>query len=633
MTKNAPASFRYPNLTQFLTLYLPTAVLLTAMFLLAALYHRSMVRREIEAKEAGLAVLLKNAISSDMAARSSDASFLASFLALHLERLAPLGANLREIAKELSLFVENDPSYSGICLLDAAGAPIIRLRNAADGITVTIPNSPGHPEGAFARYVAPPGGTLPSGTEILPGETRADGTLRPTIRFLRPMFGAYGVPLGLLILDYVPSRIFDIVNKEMDRGDGALWLVNAQGEPLAEAVRDEGAKALSGKALTRAWPRILNGKTGQFSTEDGLFTVEKVFTASSPATGDVWRAVAFVPPSAFTPQWFKEAMALHAALLLFLAVTTWFWATARLRKLEAEKALRANEAKLSAISESSLDAVIMIDGEDRVEYWNPAAERMFGYAPGEALGRKCHDLIVGCDDRAAAMRGMEAFAESGEGRLVDRLTEVTGLRKDGERVPLELAISPFKLDGSWRAVGSIRDITRRKEDEARLWELATTDGLTGAANRRHFMEEAAKGLELAKRYAYDAAFVMLDVDLFKDVNDVYGHDAGDEVLRELVAISRATLRETDFFGRVGGEEFAVFMPHASQAAALAAAERLRAAVETARIIFKHKIIPVTISLGAAVFDPASDTLDRLYSRADKALYAAKKDGRNAVAAA
>lgn len=170
-----------------------------------------------------------------------------------------------------------------------------------------------------------------------------------------------------------------------------------------------------------------------------------------------------------------------------------------------------------------------------------------------------------------------------------------------------------------------RYAVERAEFERQLEILATTDPLTGILNRRACLERGKALTESAKRYGHPMTVMMMDIDHFKRVNDRHGHDIGDEVLRLFVAVVAKCLRQVDVFGRMGGEEFAVLMPETAQKGARIAAERIRQAVEQAKL---ERGLSVTVSIGAVV---GTDTVDEALKLADKALYRAKREGRNRVA--
>lgn len=164
---------------------------------------------------------------------------------------------------------------------------------------------------------------------------------------------------------------------------------------------------------------------------------------------------------------------------------------------------------------------------------------------------------------------------------------------------------------------------------ARMHELdalATTDGLTGIANRRTFQVCLEAECLRTSRYPAPLALMMLDVDHFKSLNDTYGHQAGDEVLKAMGRLLASSSRNTDFVARYGGEEFAVILVNTDKSAAMGAAERLRARIEAER--WPHRA--VTASIGIASWGAGADNADELIRQADKALYFSKKHGRNQV---
>jgi diguanylate cyclase (GGDEF)-like protein len=235
-------------------------------------------------------------------------------------------------------------------------------------------------------------------------------------------------------------------------------------------------------------------------------------------------------------------------------------------------------------------------------------------------------------DRLKAEEGLKSFALTGQGPVVGSIKSFTARRKDGSTVPVERSVASFRMRGRWYAVGSVRDITERTAYEARLRELATTDALTGLPNRRHFMNTLSDEFLRSRRYGHAMALLMLDADRFKAVNDVYGHDVGDETLRVLARTCRAAIRQTDTPGRLGGEEFAVLLPETDRPEAEQAAERLRQAVAAAAEIQTGKgSISITVSIGVAVLTDGVPDADALLKRADEALYLAKERGRNRVA--
>ncbi len=175
---------------------------------------------------------------------------------------------------------------------------------------------------------------------------------------------------------------------------------------------------------------------------------------------------------------------------------------------------------------------------------------------------------------------------------------------------------------------------RLKHSQMYFRRMARHDGLTSALNRHHFLEEAGRLLGRLHKAGAPACLVVLDLDYFKNVNDTYGHVAGDDVLKRIAQVVRRELRASDVFGRLGGEEFGILMPSCTCEQGAEIAERIRAAMASTRVTLDdHVVITVYGSLGLACTDPSGYVLRQLLTEADAALYRAKRGGRNQVVAA
>ncbi len=167
-----------------------------------------------------------------------------------------------------------------------------------------------------------------------------------------------------------------------------------------------------------------------------------------------------------------------------------------------------------------------------------------------------------------------------------------------------------------------------EEYHSKLFTFAATDSLTGLYNRRYILNELEKQRKIAKRNNRVFSIAILDIDNFKNVNDSFGHPAGDEYLKKIAFIINHTLREQDIAGRVGGEEFLVLLPETDIEGAFQLANRIRQRVECAEILFKEQVIHTTISAGVCEFSLQSQ--DSMFITADRAMYEAKRSGKNRV---
>lgn len=197
----------------------------------------------------------------------------------------------------------------------------------------------------------------------------------------------------------------------------------------------------------------------------------------------------------------------------------------------------------------------------------------------------------------------------------------------------ELSARLIEVDGRLCHLVWGFDISTHKRLEGELRTLATTDVLTGLNNRRAFLEKAETLLEHCRRYRKPCGVLMIDVDHFKAVNDLHGHQAGDDALRATGHAIQQVLRDADIVGRLGGEEFAALLPHADPAGARETAERIRQAVEAIVLpLADGSHLRFTVSIGLSALNPPELTLAQLLARADHALYRAKSEGRNRTVA-
>ena len=196
---------------------------------------------------------------------------------------------------------------------------------------------------------------------------------------------------------------------------------------------------------------------------------------------------------------------------------------------------------------------------------------------------------------------------------------------NGEVVRFRSVVSPN--GGRMLSSSNVTDLVRQAE-QLRL--LANIDGMTGAANRRYFVERAEAEWRRFARYRQPLSLLALDIDLFKSINDRFGHDVGDEVIRAVAGACTESVRDCDVLGRMGGEEFAVLLPHSDLEHARIVAERIRQQVEQMRVCSGGQEVSATVSIGVAQAEAGMTDIGTLLKRADQALYAAKRSGRNCV---
>jgi len=299
--------------------------------------------------------------------------------------------------------------------------------------------------------------------------------------------------------------------------------------------------------------------------------------------------------------------------------------TLEARVNERTRDFRLAEQRLQSILDAVVFPIVITRcGDHTVRYANPRMAELFGALPADMTGTRGDDVFADAAERARLFAGLQAT-----GRVEGQ--EVRLRLGCGNTLWVQVSAVHMEFDGEPCVLAAFHDISARKSMETELKRLATTDTLTGSANRRQFLDLAARELSRARRFGSLVSALIFDIDHFKSVNDTFGHQAGDQVLQAVAEAARSTLREVDVFGRLGGEEFAGILPQTGLSQAAAVAERLRLRVRAA----DHGVPglgPVTVSVGVAELVPG-DGVDDLLAAADQALYRAKREGRDRVRAA
>lgn len=295
------------------------------------------------------------------------------------------------------------------------------------------------------------------------------------------------------------------------------------------------------------------------------------------------------------------------------------------------------EPDFRTIAENSSDIIIDVGPDKRASYVSPSCTRLLGWLPEELIGRGPEvfilpQYIAAIEEDMAALAG----GKQDEGKLVMQVRA-----KDGRLLWVEArarVVRDLKTGQMNRLIVTMRDINDRKQFEDQMAALAMTDGLTGVLNRRAFDEALAREWEHTVRTSGQMSLLLLDIDHFKDFNDTYGHQAGDDCLRVVAAAIRSGLkRPADILARYGGEEFAVILPDVDASGAVEVAGRIRQAIADMKIPHLKSQTgrgKVTASVGVATALARNGGTIRmpegLLLAADTALYKAKRNGRNRV---
>lgn len=293
-----------------------------------------------------------------------------------------------------------------------------------------------------------------------------------------------------------------------------------------------------------------------------------------------------------------------------------------------EQCLRQSKSRFFKIAMEAADGIVMVDQHEKIIFWNPAATEILGYSAEEAIDKNMHDLIVPAGDLHQAHTRFAEFGPTSSGAYVGYSVERQARRKDGSEVLVQITISPFKSGDQWQALCTLRDISERRGRESNLYYLATHDSLTGVYNRRGLDMRLEQDLRRAARYGHALSVLMIDLNHFKQVNDMHGHQAGDGVLQKVAVVLESQVREVDYVSRLGGDEFIVVLGETGKENARNAAQRIYTLLMREPVsLADHTLIPVSASIGIATFPEDGKTPETLFAVADREMYASKTAGR------
>lgn len=288
------------------------------------------------------------------------------------------------------------------------------------------------------------------------------------------------------------------------------------------------------------------------------------------------------------------------------------------------------------IVDNMFEGVYVVDLDRRIVYWNRGAERITGYSAAEVLGNHCaENLLVHVNSEGRCICSTSCpFAEIIQQNCDHRDDQLFLHHKDGHRVAVSVSISMIRDDcGTPMGAVQIFSESLGSERYAQLIENlkreTLLDLLTGLPNRRYLQMNLSGSLAEFERHGIVFGLLFVDVDHFKDVNDTYGHDVGDKVLKLVGNTMENCMRAYDMVGRWGGEEFLAIIRFTDAGQLEKVAEKFRVMVENSFLLHENSLLKVTITLGATVAR-WGDTMETLVKRADTLMYEGKQAGRNRV---
>lgn len=502
-------------------------------------------------------------------------------------------------------------------------------------------------------------------------ERRTD---RPIIKVSAPVYDDEWEFNGLILGSIAIQTINDIMSGYQDM-DREIFLVNRNGMLITNSRQGKMEEYIDTAIIKQA---IAGNEVGDFySNLDG----EEVLGDYRWIHDNQWLLIGEIKKSVVFESFYRIGMA-YFIILLFIIIVGYMLmikisdrveqpiknvleGTRRIgegewgfrlnsyseREAEEFKELKANfnhmadlieeyihsQERFQLIAEFSSDMITIHDLEGKYLYISPAGREILQYNEEEIVGSD-YSIFIHPDDREMLATKHKELLKTGGGVRTYRIQ-----RKDGDYIWFESSIKYLqeKSKGEQKIIVISRNITERKLVEEKLkqanellLELSAKDGLTKAWNRRTFDNRIQEEWERAQKNKYHLGLVMVDIDYFKNYNDYYGHQAGDDCLKQVTSlIQEAVKRSSDWVCRYGGEEFIVILPNTDENGAKIVAENIRKTIEKSKIPHEGSLICdyLTVSVGTAAIVPTKHcTVEGLIEKADEALYRAKSSGRNRV---
>jgi diguanylate cyclase (GGDEF)-like protein/PAS domain S-box-containing protein len=575
---------------------------------------------EVRTAAANLAHSLARDTEGDFA--MADVALVSLAEQLETEGTGP--ASLAQVSKLMRRQLDNQPELRNFSVYGADGALLVTSQSqVAEGVNIADRDY-------FRLHREDPSPAAQLGTAV---RSRLDGqwvvTLSRRLGDRQGRFGGIAVAameIGALTRGFVG---FDL------GAHGSIALVRADGRLLARVPADESALGAPVLNSTPLRGPVARREAGRFHFVSPLDGVDRIGAYGSGERYPLAVLVGRGTQEALGA-WTWRAL-LRVAIAALLASLLAFLGTRLIRQGQrrrvAERTLAESEAQFRLLAEHASDMVSRIGPEGRIRYASPAAARLLGMPARALLGHPLEE-VAEKEDRSALKAALDAAA--GSRAPVNVTSRIT--RPDGTRGWIETTIQQVRASDEAERDGFVavsRDVTERLLMEARMAELAATDGLTNLANRRRFDEVLATEWRRAAREGSWMVVLLLDVDRFKMFNDHYGHLAGDDALRGVArAMNSAIRRPSDLAARYGGEEFAVILPNTDAAGGREVAEHIRALI--AKVAIPHDANEsglVTASIGVAAIQPVPSAQagpSMLVAAADAALYEAKRMGRDRV---
>lgn len=557
-------------------------------------------------------------------------------------------SDLSQLSTFLNTLINHNPRYTKLVLINNQGRELLRAPSSTD----TGPRVEGNhhaytdyfQEAAqllpHDLYISPPGRNLQfelSGSDII-----------PVVNVATPVFDAMGERRGVLLLSLNWGYLTHALRQAMQLDQNAnTILLDAQGRWLLdEDTPPLDTRSFGGDFATLApdyWQAMQQHDAGQTTVDNHLlrFQTEDIRTQRYRSlAGTIFSEDAYHPWTLGVtlplPTWRslveEETTVLWFLLLTYVVAVTFgiFWAFSSQRQRQLRQAAQRHAVEVSDLYENAPCGYHSLDSEGRIVKMNRTELNWLGYAAEDIIDQIDYRELITPETRDQFDIAFASVLNDQQGSA-----ECSLITRNGGRRDVMIQASAYSREGHFvHSRATVFDLTERKQLEEKLRAQAMTDPLTGVFNRRYLQSQATTEMSRARRQNQPITLIAIDIDHFKHINDEYGHDVGDDVLKTFTNVVADLLRQEDLLCRVGGEEFAILLPNTSLAQAEQVAERIRHTIAATPITAPEestgKTLWLTASLGVTSILTTESSLKPALKRADIGLYQAKESGRNRV---
>lgn len=501
-------------LKEFLKRFLPVALLAVTVAFLLNDYQGDVLKREVAIKEESLVLLQKEIAETTLSTLLSDVFFLTQLTKLHLKEHSDKRAFLRELADEFKSLSESRDVYDQVRYIDRSGMELVRINLTPEGALI-VPEEKLQNKGNryyFKKGLREKAEVYISRLDLNVEHGSVEKPFKPMLRFSSPVLSERGEIRGVIVLNYLGVNLLDSLRRAAKESDSMISLVNSDGYWLIgpDSSEEWGFMFEGGQSKSMAfrfpeeWRKINSSGASQVETDKGLFIFKTVYplkdglkSVKNQYKGEAeenWKIISHVTPDRLLPRWTTTVYGATALFLIIFGLTNWRLTAAKLREKGAVAALEKSEKEVRTLNEeleervkdrtaelemvnqnlkesteifqsitsTALSAIVMINDNGDIIFWNEAAESIFGWKKEEITGENILNTLVPPKYNDLCEKQFPGFKKTGHGLGVGMRSEASAMRKDGKEIPIQIALSSVEIIDNWNAVGIINDITELK---------------------------------------------------------------------------------------------------------------------------------------------------------------------------